>query len=485
MKAVLGIFVLIWQTQASAMLLQDYLKTVKSKHRSIQALDIAKEVAEEKREASDIQLVPVLTAGVGYLNDKNPLGQFAQLGGTQTVAKDLKLGLAKKFSTGSGVSLSATASEVQNDGNILLPNFQKFSYGTLGVGLSQSLWKDAFGHATRLRWQREEAATAAEVGKLDLQTKGLLVEAEAAYWDYIFQGENLKIGRASLERAKRIEAWTRRRVNDGISDRADLLSAQALVAARQLQLISAEDELASAKRKIRDYLELSDSEVLPEISGNISEARSLSSMVDGTVNQNVVHNAHNQKVMALEAYLFSLNAKAMSLASREVEDAYQPDLVLGASYNTNNFQSNQALVDATSRWTETNLPTWKMGLNLTYMFDTDVKSAAKSAARKDALVAKLQSERKLLDSESLWFELNRRYSEMNKRIETAGEISRLQMAAAKAQADLFNKGRSITANVIKAEEDAANAELTLTKLKSEQRKMEAQGRLFVVVEEKQ
>lgn len=477
MKTVLGIVILTWQTSAFAMTLQDYLKTVTSKHKSIQAFDVAKEVAEDKREASDIQLVPVLTAGVGYLNDKNPLGQFAQLGGTQTVAKDLKLGLAKKFSSGTGVSLSATASEVQNEGNILIPSFQKFSYGTLGVGVSQSLWKDAFGEATRLRWQRENAATAAEVGKYDLQTKGLLVEAEAVYWDYLFQNENLKIGRSSLERAKRIEAWTRRRVNDGISDRADLLSAQALVAARQLQLVSAEDDLASAKRRIRDFLELSEAEALPEISGDISGARSLNSMIEGTI-------VKGGKVMALEAYLYTLNSKALSFASREVEDAYRPDLVLGASYNTNNFQPNQSLVDATSKWTDTNLPTWKIGLNLTYLFDTEVKSSAKSAARKEALAAKLQSERKLLDSDSLWIELNRRYSEMNKRIQTAAEISRLQTAAANAQTDLFNKGRSITANVIKAEEDAADAALTLTKLKSEQRKMEAQGRLFVVVEEK-
>lgn len=473
MKTVLGILILMWHMPVFALTLQDYLKNVASKHKSIQSFSVGKEAAEERREASDIQFAPVLTAGIGYLNDKNPLGQFAQLGATQTVAKDLKLGLAKKFSSGTGVNLTAAASEVNNEGNILIPSFEKFAYGNLGIGLSQSLWKDSFGYGTRLRWERENAAMAAEVGKYDLQTKLLLVEAEAAYWDYLFQSESLKIGRSSLERAKRIEAWTRRRVNDGISDRADLFSAQALVAARQLQLVSAEDNLASAKRKIRDYLELSDAEAFPEISGNISEARSLNSMIDGK----------NGKVMALEAYLSSLNSKALSFASREIEDAYRPDLVLGASYNTNSFQPDQSQIDATSKWTDTNLPTWKIGLNLTYIFDTDVKVAAKSAARKEALAAKLQSERKLLDSESLWIELNRRYSEMTKRIETAVEISRLQMAAAKAQTDLFNKGRSITANVIKAEEDAADAELNLTRLKSEQRKMEAQGRLFVVVEE--
>ncbi|UOF02165.1 TolC family protein [Bdellovibrio reynosensis] len=471
--AFVGILLALWQPPALAMNLQEYLKAVESNHRLIKSFSVSTEAAQERRLSADLELNPRLTAGLGYLSDKSPLGQFAMLGATETTAKDLKLGLAKKFSTGTSVSVDAAANEVENEGTLFVPSLQKFSYGSLGVGISQSLWKDSFGRATRLRWERQDAATEAEVGSFDLNRKQLLIEAEKAYWDYIYLDEYLKIGRASLERAKRIEAWTRRRVNDGISERADLLSTQALVGARQLAVISAEDDFAAAKRKIRDFLELSDSENLPEITGDISSSRSLNSMV----------NAKGGKVMALDAYLAALTAKARALESREIEDNFRPDIVLSGSYNTNNLQQDKTISEATAKWTDSSLPTWKVGLNLTYDFDTDVKNSAQSAARKNALAAKLQSERKMLDSESAWIELNRRYSEMSKRIETASEIAKLQVAAAKAQADLFNKGRSITANVIKAEEDAAEAELMLTRLKSEQRKMEAQGRMFVVIEE--
>lgn len=453
--------------------LKDYLAAVVEKNRSVKAYQVSQEVAQERRVAGDLELVPVLTGSVGYLNDKSPMGPFVQFGASRTTAKDLKLGFAKKFSTGTSISLSGAAAEVENEGNFNNPMFGRFSYGSLTVGLSQSLWKDSFGRATSLRRQRQEAVASAEVGKYDLQTKALLVNAEAAYWDYIYQSENLRIGRASLERARRIETWTRRRVNDGISDRADLLSAQALVAARQLQLVSAEDDLAAAKRKIRDYLELSDADNFPEISGDISGRRPLKSMIEG----------QGSKVLALEAYLASLNSKALSLVAKETEDGFRPDVTLSGAYGTNNFQPGKNLTDTTSEWTDTSLPTWKVGLNVVYLFDTDVKSSASSVARKEALAAQLQSERSKLESESAWIELNRRYSEMSKRIDSAAQIAQLQTDAAKAQTDLFNKGRSITANVINAEEDAADAELSLTRLKSEQRKMEAQGRLFVAVEE--
>lgn len=474
--AVVGLFLLAWQPHSFAMTLQEYLKEVEKSNKSAQSLQVATETAELGKVAGDIELVPVLTAEAGYINDKSPLSQFALLGATESKTTSYSLGLGKKFSTGTKASVSASTYEVENAG-ISGPQagqFQKFGVGSLGVGLSQSLWKDFFGHATRLRWERQDAATAAATGQFDLQKKILLVGAESAFWDYLYAVENLKIGQASFERAKRIENWTRRRVNDGISDRADLYSAQALVAGRQLQLVSIEDDMASAKRKVRDYLEYADDKTLPELMGNISQRRSLSSMVDG--------NGGGNRVVALDAYLSSLDAKAQSLEAREAEDQLRPDLVLSGSYNTNSVEPD--MNEATQNWTDTGRPTTKVGLKLTYPFDIGAKNAAREAARKKALAAKLQSERKLFESDSSWIELNRRYSEMSKRIESAEEVSRLQSSAAKAQTDLFNKGRSITANVINAEEDAGVAELNLARLKSEQRKMEAQGRLFVVIEEK-
>ncbi|NUN06756.1 MAG: TolC family protein [Bdellovibrio sp.] len=472
--AVIGVLLLVWQPPSYAMSLQEFLKAVESNNKTVQALQTSSEATELAAEAGDLELVPQLTAEAAHINDKSPLGQFATLGSSETKTTSYSMALAKRFSTGTAVNLTAATYEIQNTGlsSPQFAQFSKFGVGSLGLGLSQSLWKNFFGEATRLRWERQRSATLAATGQYNLQKKMLLIGAEAAYWDYLYAKENQKISLSSLERSKRIENWTSRRVNDGISDRADLYSAQALVAARKLQLVSAEDDLAAAKRRIRDYLEYDEGKALPEMTGDISKARALNSMVEG----------QGSRVVALDAYLSALEAKARSLEAQETEDSLRPDLVLSGSYNTNAFDADMPA--AMQKWTETDRPTTKVALKFVYQFDMAPKRAAKDAARKGAAAAKLISERKMLDSESSWIEINRRYSEMNKRVEAASEISKLQTAAAKAQSDLFNKGRSITANVISAEEDAANAELNLVKLKSEQRKMEAQGRMFVVVEEK-
>ncbi len=466
-------FLIVAPSCASAMNLQEYLKAVQSKNKTVQSFDVQKEASDLRKEAGDINLVPVLTASAYYVDDKSPLSQFVTLGAKESKVNGYSLGLRKNFSSGTALGLSAEAADYDNPGLLLgqTPGLNRFGTGSLGVSLAQSLWKDSFGNATRLRWETQDVVNVAEKGRYDLQTKILLVNAEAAFWDYLYAIENIKISRDSLERAKRIETWTRRRVNDGISERADLLQTQALVSARQLLLIAVEDDMAAARQSLRDYLEMGQTEVLPDMTGDISKSRTLSSMVDG----------NQGKVVQLDAYLSSLDAKARALNAKQVEDRYRPDLVLAGSYNTHSLEEN--MPKAIDQWTDTERPTAKVSLNLVYMFDTDVKNAARDSSKKEALAAKLVSERKYLESESSWIEINRRYSELTRRIEAADQVMKLQDDRAKAEASLFNKGRSITNNVVNAEEDAGTAKLNLVRLKSEQRKMEAQGRLYIAVEE--
>jgi outer membrane protein TolC len=461
-----------------AMNLQEFLATVQSKHKTSQALEVQKEAADLRNVAGDIALVPVFTAGTYFVQDKSPLNQFASLGATESKVTDFNLGFSKKFASGTSLGLSVDVSENENPGLAgAFSRYTKFGSGALGVSVSQSLWKDSLGNATKLRRELQNVTTASEKGRYDLQLKALLVGAEQAYWSYLYAIESVQISRDSLERAKRIEAWTKRRVSDGISDRADLLQTQALVSTRQLFLIAAEDELAATTQSLRDYLEIDKAAKLPSMTGDISAPRSLNSFLQ-TVRR--IDESSKAKVLLLDAYLSSFDAKARNVAVDQVEDSYKPDLTLAGSYQTHAFDSDLASVVAGV--TKTDSPTSKVSLNLTYMFDDEVKGAARSSVRRDALAAKLSSERKQLESESLWSELARRNAELTKQIEIADQVTKIQDERAKAEAALFNKGRSITANVVNAEEDVGSAKLNLIKLKSAQRKMEAQARLFVSVE---
>lgn len=471
MKKTLLLSALLFVNSASALTLTEYLAQVEQKNKSFQALNIYEQNIQLEFLAYDIDLIPKFTLKGNYLSDKSPANQFILMGASEVKITEYSAALGKRFTSGTSVELSANVTETDAPGVNFPGVTMPISTGSLGIAFTQSMWRDFFGASTRMRYERQEYMSQLKRSDYDLRKKMALNQAEAAFWDYIYAQENVKISRNSLDRGKRIENWTRRRVNDGISDRADLYQSQALVAARQMILVTAEDELESAKRIIRDSLELSEAEPLPELVGDITKARPLTIDIAGK----------KGKIVQVEAYMASLNAKAIAVNARETEDAYRPDLVLSGAYNTNSKEDN--IPRAAQKWGETSKPTARVGLTFTYLFDTDVKRGAQDAARGTALAAKLESERKMLESDSAWIELNRRYAEMSKRVEAAAQLSQLQNQYAKAQSDLFNKGRSITNTVVQAEEDAATAERDLTKLRAEQRKMETQGRLFVVIEE--
>ena len=474
MKYKISMLVLLLSASAAqAMNLPEFLQAVEQKHGTLKSLEASEEAATDRRTAGDLDLVPSLLLNATYTDDKRFPNQFFQLGATETKTTAYTLGLNKKFSSGTTVGLSANAMEFENPGATnLAPGlyFDKFGTGSLGITLSQSLWKDFFGAGTRLRWEREMQTERAEKGGIDLQRRQLLVQAEATFWDYIYGQEDLRIRQSSLDRSQKILNWTKRRMDDGISDNADYYQSEALVASRQLQLLSSQDDFMTVQKTIRDLLELGPAETLPNIEGDLSARRSMNVFVQG-----------KGHIMQLDAYLSAVQAKARAAQAKEVEESYKPDLVLSGGYSTNSYEPN--MNTAVKNWNETDKPTTNIGLKMVYLFDTDVKGAATGAARKDAMAAKLLSERKNLESDSAWSEINRHYNEMSRRIESAQNISVIQKKRADAEGKKFNQGRSITINVVNSEQDAAEAELSLNKMKAEQRKMEAQGRLFIGLEE--
>lgn len=84
---------------------------------------------------------------------------------------------------------------------------------------------------------------------------------------------------------------------------------------------------------------------------------------------------------------------------------------------------------------------------------------------------------------SVWEELNRRYKEFSNKIEALSKVAEFQRERAKAEQDKLAKGRSITSQVITSEQESSESELTLIKLKAEQRKLESQGLLFTEIKD--
>lgn len=446
--------------------LNEFLKLAAEKNKNIKAQFELKEAAELRKKSGDVQLSPVISLKGSYLTDKK-LPNF--IGSSESKVTQYSASYGQKLSTGTQIALTATAIENANLGiqnPALVSTYGQYSTGMLGLSLSQSLWKDAFGRATDLRRERESHQVELERLAADVQVRQQIIDVENLYWEALYFQEELKQRKDSIERAKKIVQWVTRRVSDGIGDKADLLNAQSLLASRELQLISTEDEVRANQEKIRTLLNIPLNEEVPQITGKLENLKKQLPL--------------SEKAIRLDVLLSARESQLKSVVANEIKEANRADLVLSFNYNTNSYESGGTYSSAMGSWSNTNNPTQMISLAWTYMFDTDAKDALLEVANIESKAAKLKSEQKTTEGVVASRELKRRYDEVSKRIDILKRLTQLQDERARVEQDKLMKGRSITSQVITSEQEAADSKLNLIKLIAEQHKLEAQAKMFVI-----
>lgn len=463
MKTIL--ILLATSLSVQAMTLDEYMSLVMKKNKLINSYDISIEASKEKQIAGDIALSPTLTSAYSLASDKSLPSTVADKRDTQI----LSLGLSKKFSTGTTLSLSANTNKYEFTQPVTAGN-NGYSQGGLGLTLQQSLWKDTFGNATRLRQSREELTSKLETLGYDLKKRGTLIEVESDFWDYIVAQEDLNLKKDNLDRAKKLESWTANRVYNGISDQSDLLQVKALVNLRELEFLTAQDELKSIGIKIKENIGLSEEEKVPELVASLNESRN-----------NVQELAQNKNIIKIESYLASVEAQVKKVAADEAVDGLRPDLSLTGKYNTSSYDTDYS--EMQKNITNTDRPVTYVGLSFSWLFGSDAKSSQIAATRKEALSAQSKAEQAQVSGENAWKDHLRKYELTKQNVLTLEKIAQLQRDRARAEQSKFTKGRTITSNVVNAETDSAEAEVNYLKAKSSLRKLEAATQLFMSIGE--
>lgn len=452
-------------TNVNGMTLDEYMEQVFKKNKLVSSYDTSIEASKEKQIAGDLVLSPVLTAGYSQASDKSLPSVVADERKTALA----NLGVAKKFSTGTTVSLTAQTSKFDYEAPVT-PGNNGYSTGGLGISLQQSLWKDFFGVATQLRRDREATTNKLETFGFELQKRVTLVQAESDFWDYLVAQEDLKLKQDNFDRAKKLDSWTLSRVNNGISDQSDLLQVRALANLRGLELATAKDSLKSREIKIKENIDFSLTDTLPEVTADMTEVRPY-----------VTNLAKRKNVVKIDTYLTSLESEVKQKISEEVTDSLKPDLSLLGKYNTSSYSIDDS--EMQKNITKTDRPITFVGVSLSWLFGSDAKSSQLSAAKKEALASRYRAEQAKISSENAWGELLRQYELTKQNVITLGKIAQLQRDRARAEQLKFTKGRTITLNVVTAETDAAQAEVNYLTAKSGLRKLEASAQLFISLEE--
>lgn len=448
---------------AMAMTIQEYMQVYKSKNSLLRSNEMSVEALQGKVDAADIDLSPMLSLGYLKGDDYSLPNQLSP----HRMTEQFTAGLSKKFFTGTSVELVAKSYRFNNSNTPpLFPGYDYYSTGVLGISIKQSLWRDFFGTGTRTKIERQKSAAKLETTVADLRMRGLLFEAESVFWDYVAAQEEVRLKKANLERANKVQKWTARRYENGISEKADDLNAKALVSLREMELLVADNEYKNAEVKFRENLELTANERTPVVTTNWKETRPY------------LTELKNQKnIVKVEAYILTLEARTKALAAEETVDNLRPDLSLFGTYNYTSYERDRE--KAVSNMSRSDYPQSVVGVNFTWIIDNKAQSGLRQSMTQEASAAKLKADKNISDGLKSWEEYLRIYDVTVNQAKILDQIADLQKRRSDAENERFSKGRTVTAEVVKAETDAAESETRALRAKVGLRKYEASSLMYM------
>lgn len=164
--------------------------------------------------------------------------------------------VSKIFTTGTAISLGWNNSSYDSDADGLLFN-PSYSSG-LTLGLTQPLLK---GFGTKVQTagvQAAEKQLAATSKEFDSQAADLAADVKKAYWNLVYNHQNIEVRKLSLTLAQKLLEETDAQINAGKLAPVEIYQPQSEVARREEELISVERSRGVADDDLKLLLNSSD-----------------------------------------------------------------------------------------------------------------------------------------------------------------------------------------------------------------------------------
>jgi outer membrane protein TolC len=166
----------------------------------------------------------------------------------------MSAGVAGKLHWGTQYNVTLSGEDEESTFNDFIEEWS----GTLQASVTQPLLRGAGRTVNKARiWQAENARYQSEeaLRLTVMQTMGDVIKA---YWDLAGSVENVRVRRKSVDNAERLLEITQKRLDIGTASPLDVVQAQAGVATRQSDLISAQSLVADAGDQLKRLANIQD-----------------------------------------------------------------------------------------------------------------------------------------------------------------------------------------------------------------------------------
>ncbi len=457
MMFVLGVSCAFAQQQS---VVDAHLERLLNSSQDLKAVDLDIKSLQQEIAARDLELSPAFQLELNRYWDRRP----STSSNPESFGRTADLLLTQPLHTGTELSLSSglEASSFRAD-----PSIERKSY-YWQVGLSQSLWQNAFGRQTAFRRERDQEELHSRWLQLMVKRQQVLLDVESAYWNLAYGQQEVNIRRENLERSLKILTWIKDRFERSAATRSDLLQAEALRTTRELQLQLAEDNFKSLKSQLREKIEVDES-----FSASINDLRNERSIISLVMKSNF---APKDPVL-IESLQSKYEAKRLQAQYKFETEDLKPVLEVGYSFGKRGLDNafSHAARQAFSGGDDYH----QIGILFSVPLNFGLLAKSRDAAR---LKAEAQAERQARferQSDLQWEDLKRTVEEKQRRVKTAMALAELHQAKSAEERSLYEKGRSTAFQSITFEQEASESALLVLQLLAELKRTEAKAYLFI------
>ncbi|MCC7440954.1 MAG: TolC family protein [Bdellovibrionales bacterium] len=437
---------------AEALGLEGFLRQVEAGNDGLKGARASAEGGISRSEEGDLQFMPYLSLSAQYSGDSRETLSPSFLG-TETVTKTYTLGISQLTPIGLSAKLGYTLSTTALDGvsPALVPQ-SSYSDARPTLELSFPIWRNLFGSENRANRDLVNAQAEAAGHGARFESVQILSQAETAYWRLAAARETVTTQSEALEASLRVRNWNSDRVKRQLADEAELLQAEAALAARRMELQSAKDEEHASARAFNSFRG-QEGEFVPESLG-LPDARGLDKLGPPP---RVEARADVLAARAKEK-IASASARVGAEKNKPVLEAYAT-----LSRNGRDASSSEAVGESfggSHPWTV-------VGVRFGMTFDVWGAGRARSGYHLDREGARLSYERKLQEQARDWDDFSRKFDDARRRATLAFALEEAQRRKLEHERDRLRRGRTTTFQVLIFEQDYANARLSRIRAQSE------------------
>ena len=371
--------------------------------------------------------------------------------------QNTSLTVSRYFSTGTAFEVSVK--QDYNDINIpsLVPPLDPYYESGAKVSLSQNLWADSFGMASRRGLQSAELASQAQRYGFTTTIENWFVDiANQFYLTWLSQAQ-AQAAHEGLKRRERLLSSARVQLKRGTTETPDYLQIEAAYLLAKTKTQEAQSGLEDQWRRLLVLLKLpADLTVIDplKIPITIDNTVGESTQICRQFRQNGVPNSD-------PAYLLQAK-KSFESAENNLDRARslaRPDLKLVGSYMLNGVNGDQG--DSVTETIDRDHPGWIVGLSFSMPLGFSEQKADVAAATAEKLKAEAVFSGAKDDRNLAWLKECDNLERLIVAVADATKAFENQKRRADLEEKRYRLGRVSTFNVIQAGDDATDAEINL------------------------